>query len=132
MTTRSTLLSCLAGFLALAAMGAGVLSFRGTGPAVLTGVALGVLGGAGGSVLEVVLVRRALSRARGAALSIVLGGFLFRLAVLVGGALLLHSTGYADAAAFALCFLAGFLSSLPVLAAVVAGERSPTNGEARG
>lgn len=132
MSPRSTALSFLAGLVALAACAAAVLSFRGTGPAALAGVVLGVLGGAGGSALELFLVRRALSRPRGSALSIVLGGFLFRLAVLAGGALLLDATGFADAAAFALCFLGGFLSSLPVLAAVVSRDGEPHNGEARG
>jgi hypothetical protein len=132
MSARTSVLSVLLGCGILVAVAAAVLAFRGTGPEALRGAALGLLGGTGGSVLEVVMVRRALSRPRGSALGIILGGFLLRLVVLVVAALLLNGSGIADAASFALCFLGGFLSSLPVLALSVPGARPHGNGEAQG
>jgi len=128
MTARATALSILAGLGVLAAAAAGVLSFRGSDGWVVRGVALGTGLGAAGSALEAVLVAGALRRPRGQALRIVLLGFGFRLATLLGATLVLDATGLADPVAFALCFLAGFLSSLPVLAAAAAGG-SPRNGE---
>ena len=132
MTVRSAALALAAGFALLAAVAFGVLSFRGTGPEAVRGVVLGVLLGAGGSVLEAVLVQKALRQPRGPALLIVLGGFLLRLVLLVVVTLAVDAAKFADGAAFALCFLGGFLASIPVLWAVVAGPGTPHNGGAQG
>lgn len=128
MTARATALSILAGLGILAAVAAAVLSFRGGDGWVVRGVALGTGLGAAGSALEAALVHGALRRPRGQALRIVLMGFGFRLATLLGAALVLDATGLADPVAFALCFLAGFLASFPVLAVAATGA-SPRNGE---
>jgi hypothetical protein len=128
MTSRATALSILAGLGILAAAAAGALAIRGGDPWVVRGVALGAGLGAAGSVLEAFLVQGALRRPRGQALGIVLAGFGLRLGFLLVATLVLDATGLADAVAFALCFLGGFLASLPVLAAAVAGAR-PRNGE---
>ncbi len=127
-----TAVAVAAGILVLAAVAYGVLSIRGSGPGAVRGVALGVLLGAGGSVLEAFLVRHALRQPRGPALRIILGGFLLRLVLLVVVSLAAESTGFADGAAFALCFLGGFLASIPVLGAAVVGHPPAGNGEVRG
>jgi hypothetical protein len=132
MTARATAAGLLAGFVLLAVVAGGVLLFRGDQPGAAAGIALGVLLGAGGSALEAALVRRALLKPRGPALGIVLGGFLLRLVVLAAVTFALDATGLADAASFALCFLGGFLASLPVLAAAVAGDGAAKPGEVRG
>ena len=129
MTARTTVISILAGLVVLAAAAAGVIAYRGDDGAVIRGVALGAGLGAAASVVEALLVHDALRRPRGQALRVVLLGFGFRLVFLLAGTLVLDALKVADAAAFALCFLAGFLASLPALAAVTSG-RAMRNGEA--
>jgi hypothetical protein len=129
MTVRSTVFSILAGLVVLAAAAAGVIAFRGDDGAVLRGVGLGAGLGAAGSVVEALLVHDALRRPKGQALRVVLLGFGFRLAFLLGATLVLDALKVADAAAFALCFLAGFLASLPALTAATSGS-AMRNGEA--
>ncbi len=130
MKARTTAMALLAGLGILAAVAWGVLVFRGNEPFVVRGIGMGVGLGAAGSLLEAWLVTDALRRPRGQALRIVLLGFTFRLFLLLGASLVLNATKFADPAAFCLCFLGGFLASLPVLAAVVSGG-SVRNGGAR-
>lgn len=130
MTNRSTVGALLAGLGILALVAWAVVAYRGGDAAAIRGAGIGAGLGAAGSLLEAWLVTDALRRPRGQALRIVLLGFLFRLVLLVGISLILKSTGLADAAAFALCFLGGFLASLPLLAAATGGS-APRNGEAR-
>ncbi len=130
MTARTTALTTLAGIAVLAAVAAGVVAFRGDDAAVIRGVALGAGLGAAGSVVEAILVHDALRRPRGQALRIVLLGFGLRLAFLLGATLALDATGVADAASFALCFLGGFLASLPALAAATSGRAMRNGGAA--
>jgi hypothetical protein len=129
MRTKPIVLAFLAGLGILAAVAWGVLAYRGNGPWVVRGIALGVGLGAAGSLLEAWLVTDALRRPRGQALGIVLAGFGFRLFLLLSVSLVLAATKFADPAAFCLCFLGGFLGSLPVLAAVVSSG-SVRNGGA--
>ena len=130
MTTRTTALSIFAGLLVLAATAAGVIAFRGGDGGVIRGVALGAGLGAAGSVVESLLVHEALRRPKGQALRVVLLGFSFRLAFLLGATLVLDATGLADAASFALCFLGGFLASFPALAAATSGSAIRNGGAA--
>ncbi|HEU4394797.1 MAG TPA: hypothetical protein VFS92_04465 [Planctomycetota bacterium] len=130
MTARATSLSILAGLAVLAATAAGVIAFRGGEGWAIRGVVLGTGLGAAGSAVEAWLVAEALRRPKGQALSVVLMGFGFRLAFLLGATLVLDATGLADPVSFALCFLGGFLASLPVLAAAAGGGRVPNGGAA--
>ena len=82
------------------------------------GAALGLLNLAVGYWV----IQRALKRGMKSAMTTLLGGFLARLVVLAGLAVLLHSTGAADAAAFALVFMAFFFVYVAV--EVVLVERS--------
>ncbi len=132
MTTRAAVLSAAAGLGVLAGVAWAVVSLRGGGVAALRGAELGVLLGAGGLVLEAILVHRALGQPRGRALRIVLGGFLARLVLLAGVSFALAAGTFADAPAFALCFLGGFLASLPFLAVAVRGGAAAGPGGARG
>ncbi len=122
MTARRTLLLLVACGVPLAGTAAGVIAWRGSSAGTLRGVALGLVLGAGGLFLESVLVARALRRPGVGAILVFLGGFAVRLALVLGATLLFKATGLADPAAFALCFLAGFLAALPVLGVAAAGE----------
>jgi hypothetical protein len=124
MTGRMTL-ALLAGVVVAVAVGTVVLLVRGTGGAAVAGTAWGFGLGAAGSILEGVMVTRALRRPKGrGALGIFMGGFGIRLVTLMGVALWFHRSGTADPIAFALCYLGGFLAGLPVLAAAIAPRRS--------
>ena len=132
MSARTTIPAFLLGGAVLAGVAWAVVAFRGGGPAVLRGAGIGVLLGAGGLALEALLVQRALGQPRGQALRIVLGGFVARLVLLAGVSLALAAGTFADAPSFALCFLGGFLASLPFLAVVVQRDGAAGPGGAGG
>ena len=132
MNARTTVPAFLLGAAVLAGVAWATLSLRGGGAAALRGAGLGVLLGAGGLALEALLVHRALGQPRGQALRIVLGGFLARLVLLAGVSLALSAGTFADAPSFALCFLGGFLASLPFLAVVLQRDAAAGPGGARG
>ena len=120
-----TLLSVLAGAAILGACAAGALALRGTGDGAVRGVLLGAGVGASGTVLEALLMARALALPKGDALLVVLGGFGVRLVVLVAASLALHATGFADPIAFALSFVGGFLAGTPLVASAARGRTVP-------
>jgi hypothetical protein len=122
-------LALLAGAVVAGAVATVVLLVRGTGGAAVAGVAWGFGLGVAGSVLEGVMVTRALRRPQGrGALGIFMGGFGIRLVTLMGVALWFHRSGAADPISFALCYLGGFLAGLPVLAAALAPRRAAATG----
>src|SRR3990167_4378575 len=113
----------------LAAVAWGVTAYLGTGQEVVRGLGLGFLLGAGGGVVEIAFMRRALERPLNRALRVVLAGFGLRILALFAGTVFFMATRHADPAAFALAFLGGFLAFLPVLGALTIGRQR--NGEAR-
>ena len=123
-------LPVLASVALVAAGGAAVAGFLGTGRPVLFGLSAGLLLGWGGAAAELALLRRHLRTDFPRALRILVAGFGIRAVGILLGATLLDRAGFADGTAFGLGVVAGFLAFLPVLAAEVA--RGMRNGKAHG
>lgn len=126
-----------AGAVLAAGCAVALLSLLGSSAPVIAGLAIGLGLGAGGAVLEVLLMGRAFRKDPRKAVNLVLTGLGLRFLVLMLLTVAFHWVPAVDETAFAISFVGGFVACLPAIGVVSgagrhAGQGHAAHGEVRG